>query len=191
MFWNELIRKSIHMSSLVIPVSVLFLDIRWIRLILLGLTCIAFLVEWARFNWSPFRAFFKQCVGSLLRKHEEKGLTGATCLLISSTIAVFAFDNWIIITSLCFLMISDAMGALVGRFIGRIQIAENRTLEGSLAFLISGLIVVYFVPGTRFEIAIPGAIVASLVEIFIRQIDDNIAIPLISGFFMQGLVLIF
>ncbi len=190
MFWNELIRKSIHMSSLIIPVSVLFLDLRWIRLILLVLTLVAFIVEWARFNWSPFRTFFRQCVGSLLRKHEEKRLTGATCLLISSTVAVFAFNNWIIMTSLFFLMISDAMGALIGRFCGRIRIAENRTLEGSLAFLVSGLIVVYFVPGVRLEIAIPGVIVASLVEVFIRQIDDNIAIPLISGFFMQGLTLI-
>ena len=87
--------------------------------------------------------------------------------------------------SLFFLNISDAFGALVGRTWGRHFYMEGRSIEGSLAFVVSGLLIVLLVPDVDLRIGIPGLLVACLMEIFVDGKNDNLAIPLISGFCMQ------
>lgn len=92
--------------------------------------------------------------------------------------------------ALLFLNISDAFGALAGRTWGRHFYMEGRSIEGSLAFVISGLLIILLVPNVDLRIAIPGLVIACLMEIFVDGKFDNLAIPIISGFSMQLLLIL-
>ena len=70
----ELLRKSIHLSGLILPVIYyIFLD-KPTMLILMGiLTGFALAVELVKWLSPPFGEFFFRIFASLLRTHERKG----------------------------------------------------------------------------------------------------------------------
>lgn len=185
---NELIRKFIHGSALIIPLSYNFLD-RKIILGIIGLGIfVAICVEILRFHWHVFRELFHGLLGKLLRDHEITQLTGSTYLLIGCFLTVLFFVKWIALVSLLFLIVSDALAAVVGRRWGRHKLLKDRSIEGSTVFLVSAFLSVLIVPGSHFLIGTTGVITACAVDIFIHDINDNLTIPLISGAVMQGLV---
>jgi dolichol kinase len=135
--------------------------------------------------------------GFILRKHEvssKKTLTGGTYVLISASITVFIFPKIFVITSFAILIISDISAALIGRKFGKIKIYE-KTLEGSIAFFVSAVIVILFTPKIHYlpmeyVIAFISAFFGALAELFSFNIlDDNLAIPITISSIMWGLYL--
>jgi dolichol kinase len=136
--------------------------------------------------------------GFLLRKHEldekKKNLNGATYVLISALICVFVFPKVLVITAFSILIISDTMAALIGRKFGKHKFL-SKSLEGTLAFFISAIIVVLIAPKIEglfleYLIGILAAAIAAIVEnISYGWIDDNLSIPVSIGLAMWGLYL--
>jgi dolichol kinase len=87
----------------------------------------------------------------MLRKHEMKKkkllLTGASWVLISAVLTVLIFPKVIAVIAFIILIISDISAALVGRKWGRTKLGK-KSLEGTLAFIVSGLLVVAVVGNT-------------------------------------------
>src|SRR4030042_264996 len=77
----------------------------------------------------------------------------------------------------------SGMAALVGRGIGRIRIFR-KTLEGSLAFLVSSLLIVWVYPDLNRFWGSLAALCATLIELLPIQVDDNLTIPLVAGALM-------
>ena len=75
------------------------------------------------------------------------------------------------------------MAALVGRAIGRVRIF-GKTLEGSLACLVSCLIIGWLIPELTWQMTVVGALMATLIELLPIPLDDNLRIPLAAGFAM-------
>jgi glycerol-3-phosphate acyltransferase PlsY len=94
------------------------------------------------------------------------------------------YDKGIAIACLLFLTLSDSLAALFGKSIGKIKI-KDKTLEGSIAFLLSAIVIVYFIKSLNFTVGLFGAIVATIIELFVTNINDNLSIPIISGLVMQ------
>ena len=142
-FFNEIFRKLIHISSLAIPLIYFFLikDKNVMAAILITLTLISLLIDYARINREGFvKIFFQKHLKSALRPNELKGnLTGATWMLIGFTFSVIIFDFDVSVLALLFLSIGDAVAALVGRAlpIGKIW---DKSISGSL----SGFLVCLF-----------------------------------------------
>jgi len=188
-FINELLRKLIHVSSLIIPLTYFFLikDKSLMAVILIILTLISLLIEYVRLNRrGRIGFFFQKYLKSILRPNEEEGhLTGATWMLIGFTSAVIMFDFEVAVLALLFLSVGDAVAALVGRAfpIGRIW---NKSILGSLSgfFLcvFLGLVINNTLP---LQIIIFGAISGMLIELIPLKINDNFSIPIFSGFIMQ------
>jgi len=185
---NEIIRKSIHLFALSIPVGYMILDKKTTLLILGSATFFALCVELARFLWSDFSRWFYRSVGNLLREHEQSDLTGATYLLIGSFLTILFFDKWIALAALFFLVVADAFGALVGRFWGKHSLYKDKMIEGSVIFLLTALVVVFFIPENYLVVGFVGVATAFLIDVFVKRIDDNVAIPLGSGAVMQVLL---
>jgi len=88
------------------------------------------------------------------------------------------------------LAIADPLAAVVGIRYGRRRIAQNRSLEGSLAFFTATLAIALLVLGNGSEgsrLAIAGAAItigaaAAGCELLPLRIDDNLTIPLFVGF---------
>ncbi|MDD2684179.1 MAG: phosphatidate cytidylyltransferase, partial [Candidatus Cloacimonetes bacterium] len=83
MAWlNESLRKSVHLSSLVIPLSYRYLlgfeNRKLAFSLLLAALVISMVIEFHRFWQKSFRKTFHRIFGRILRKHELKDFTGAT-----------------------------------------------------------------------------------------------------------------
>ena len=91
--------------------------------------------------------------------------------------------------------VSDTAAALYGKNFGKIHI-KNKTLEGSIAFLISGLFVIFLTPKfdysiAEYLIAIITLIITCLSEYLPYDIDDNVTVPIIFASLYLILIKIF
>ena len=183
----ELLRKSIHLSGLVLPVIYLFLD-KPTMLVLMGiLTGLALAVELVKWCSPHFGEFFSRIFKPFLRRHERKGaMTGATYYLISAFLCIFLFAKTLAIVCIFFMILGDMAAALVGKMWGRTKLLGRKSLEGSAACFVvcAAIALVKLNP----VIAIIGALVATIVELIPFPVDDNLTVPLISGAVMHFLM---
>lgn len=191
-FENEILRKTIHLLSLLIPIIYTFVDKNTASLILFFLSISAVIVDLStKLIPAIGRVYFK-IFGSMLRHHERKKkkiyLNGASWVLISAFITVFLFPKIIAITALTILVISDLTAALVGRKFGKTNFFD-KSLEGSVGFIVSAMIIVFYLgfyfmlPWTYFVFGFLGVTIASILEASSKSLstDDNLSIPLSVG----------
>ena len=191
---SETIRKTIHLSSLIIPFGYLYiLQGRKTLgfLILFAAFIVTMTIELSRFGQKSFKKIFMRFFGLILRKHEWRDFTGATYLIFSGMLCVVFFEPIIAFCAMCFLSIGDTAAAMVGMNLGRRKfIGMKKSLEGSMACFATtfafGLIFMWDRP----VIALFGALAATLAELWNIPVDDNVKIPLISGFVMTLLSII-
>ncbi|MBI5214907.1 MAG: dolichol kinase [Ignavibacteriae bacterium] len=195
----ELARKAIHFCSLLIPVLYFFLNKENALLLLVPVTTLFIGVDVARYYSQPLQQWFLQMFGWMLRKHEtdekRKRLNGASYVLISATICVIVFPKVIMLSCFSVLIISDLTAALVGKRFGRHRFL-SKSLEGSLAFLVSGIIVILLTPKvehhfTEYLIGVIAVAVGMVIEALPTSVDDNLSIPLTVGATMWLLYFLF
>ncbi|MCZ6701543.1 MAG: SEC59/DGK1/VTE5 family protein [Ignavibacteria bacterium] len=197
---DELVRKLIHLTSMLIPIIYYFIPKLDALVVLGSLVIFAITLDLSRYFSPQIAKVFYKIFGFLLRKHEvdkeKKNLNGATYILISAFIGVFIFPKVIFITAFSILIIGDSMAALIGRKYGKNKFLF-KSLEGTLTFFISSCIVVLFVPKVRyfqeeylfgFIVAFIGAITENISYKFV---DDNLSIPFAVGFSLWILYVIF
>lgn len=197
---DELVRKLIHLCSLSIPIVYYFITQNTAIIILAILAVVAVVLDVSRYFSPAVGKIFYKTFGFLLRKHEldskKKNLNGATYVLISALICVFIFPKVIFITSFAVLIVSDTMAALIGRRFGKHKFL-SKSLEGTLAFFISGSIVVLFTPKIdglflEYAIGIFSVFVGAIAEnISFGFADDNLSIPISIGLTMWALYVLF
>ena len=125
-------------------------------------------------------------VKALLRKTEFKKFSSMTIFLVAMFITILLFQKEVAIIASSFLIFGDSFSKLFGLAFGRHKILD-KTLEGTLAYAGSVLIMGYFIY-INLEISlivlIIGGISAPLVEVFSMNINDNLTVPLITGSIM-------
>jgi len=143
----------------------------------------------ARHLFPAFRQFYHRLFGWLMRAHEkdekEKRLTGATYVLLSAVIGILIFPKVIIITAFAIMIVSDTVAALFGRKFGRHPFLR-KSLEGTLAFFVSAVVVVCFAPKVgyvpaEYLVGFVAAFIGSVVEAMSIAIDDNLSITFSIG----------
>lgn len=189
---NELGRKAIHLAFIVLPLQMLFEFLPWPRgrvelmLGLLGLGFVFLSIDFLRMHDRHFGALFRRFFGGMVRAHEAFTLLGSSYLVIAAIFAVVLLPRPIAAAALGFTIVGDATAALVGKAWGRTPLF-GKTLEGAFGGLAACLAwgaVVHWVAGAPWNVVIAGALVASLVELLPIPVDDNLGMPLISGFAM-------
>lgn len=185
----EVIRKLIHLNSLSIPIIYYHIDKQLALTILIPLTFAFVVVDVIRYYNPQVAAWFYNFFGFLLRRKEKddkrKRLNGATNVLISALFCVIVFPKLIFVTAFSILIISDISSALIGRKFGKRQFFA-KSLEGSAAFFISAIIVIFFTPKAEYifmeyVIAIVAAFFGTIAESMSFEIDDNLSIPITIG----------
>jgi dolichol kinase len=190
---DELVRKLIHLCSLSIPIIYYFIPRSSAIIILLILAVLAVLLDLSRYLHPATGKIFYKIFGFLLRKHEldvkKRNLNGATYVLISALLSIIIFPKVIFITAFTILIISDSMAALIGRKYGRHKFL-SKSLEGTLAFFVSAIVVVMLTPKiegsiTEYLIGFIAAGIGAIVEnVSFGFADDNLSIPLSIGLSM-------
>ena len=193
---KEVKRKSLHLSSLWIPCIYYFID-KQPMLILLGVVAAGVVITDIGRHYSRYlQNLFYTLFGDILRPHELQSdriaLTGASYVMLGSLIVIMLFHKLIAITALVVLMVSDSCAALIGKRYGTKLLVGEKSLQGTLGFILSGWGVVFIVGslypvGKSYYITAAAAVcIGALVELFSKKlhIDENLTIPLSIGSFM-------
>ncbi|MBN9399233.1 MAG: hypothetical protein J0I17_03555 ['Candidatus Kapabacteria' thiocyanatum] len=187
-YGNELARKGIHITSLLIPIIYLQISRPAALWILVPMMVVAILIDMLMHYHEPTRALMLRLFGSLLRDHELRTdrllLNGASWVLIAATLMVLLFPKVIAVTAFSILIISDTFAALVGRRFGTRPFLD-KSVVGTMTFILTAIVVVgvyaaiYSLPWTYVASGAIGAVLGGVAEAgSIRlKLDDNISIP--------------
>jgi len=185
-FAFELRRKFIHLMALLL--LVIYLIVRKYYghgggLIALVLVLIFFLIlEYYRIAKKKKIPLFH----IFWRKSEKNRLSGSVYLVIGAIIALGVFDFWIAVVALLMTIFGDMAGALIGIPFGKHKLKKpnNKSWEGTIAqFLVD--LVIGFILLDSILIVLGMALAATIVETKFEHVDDNLSIPVVSGFVGQ------
>jgi len=192
---SELVRKGIHLCSLAIPIIYFFISRQFALMLLVPMAGAFLLTDIARHYNARIAGWYYRWFGWLLRQHEQdrsaRRLNGATNILLSAVLCVALFPKIITINAFAILIVSDTTSALIGRRFGKRPFL-NKSLVGTLAFLVSAILVVLAAPkiaGTlpEYGIWMVGALGGAITEAWVTGVDDNITVPFSIGLIMWGL----
>lgn len=196
---DEIIRKMIHLCSLSIPIIYYFITRKQAIEILAFFSIVALILDIGRYYSPAIAKVILSLFGSIMRQHEldekKKNLNGATYVFLSALVCVVIFPKVLFITGFTILIISDTLAALIGRKYGKHRFL-SKSLEGTLGFFFSAVIVVFFTPKLLYHpneylIGIIAAAVGAIVEnVSFGFADDNLSIPLSVGLTMWALYLL-
>lgn len=182
----EVARKMLHLLALVIPLMMWYLGREWSILLLVPAAAVAAGADLLRARSRGFHAFIERYFGFMMRGTERPPfggplvLNGATCVLISAALLAVLFPIEIGAVALAIFMIADAAAALVGRRFGRIRWPRSRrTAEGSIAFIVTAIVLFFLMTDYPLLIILLASGVGAVFEAAPGPLNDNIRVPLI------------
>jgi len=155
------------------------------------IACIVYVVDRVRIAYPETVARRAPWVNRVLVRAEEEVRESAMIpYAIAVLLTILTVPKPAALIAVYTLAMADPLAAVVGIRWGRRRVAKNRTLEGSLAFFGSTLVVAVGVlaestaaPGlTIAAAAFTIALAAAICELLPLRIDDNLTIPLFVGF---------
>jgi dolichol kinase len=180
---HELQRKSFHIGMIVVPVWVYFVPYTPALLGLIIATSVTVAIDLMRLSDHRLRRFFLQLFRTLIRRHEEEHLLGSTHYMIAALLSVVVFQREIAIAALMFLVLGDAAAAIVGKRFGR-PLYWGKSPQGSIACFVVCLALGWLLLPSP-ELAVIGALTATVAEAMPSPLDDNMRVPIFSGIAMQ------
>ena len=197
----EVGRKALHLLALVVPAAIIDVTPRVsadgrvilevsaeVSDILVPLSAVAVAGDVLRVRSAGFRKFVHVVFGGLMRPEEVPPLGGAVCIngatwvLLSATLLLLVFPVYLVVPAFTMFMISDAAAALVGRTVGRMRWpGSRRTVEGSIAFVATGLLVMLAFPDIQYGVAAAAVVVGALAEVAPRPLNDNMRVPFVAA----------
>lgn len=196
-FLHEIGRKIIHITILIV-LAAYFLIQDSLRaagysaalskqvalLFLVALLLIFLVLEYFRLELGWRMPFFSQ----FIRPKEQNRMYGVIYFLSATVISLAVFDHKVALAALLMTTFGDMVAALVGKRYGTTLIYRNKTWAGFLGELAINLIVGFIILDNIYVI-LGMAFVATIVETLVDELDDNLLIPLFSGF--AGQVILF
>lgn len=142
---------------------------------------------------TAFNRLIRWIFGSLMRAEElpppGAGIrfNGATCVLVSAALMALLFPIRVAAPVLAMAMLGDAAAALVGRRLGYHSWGSlSATVEGTAAFMVTGLIIMACAPAVAFGPAAAGVSVGAVVEVLPLPVNDNIRVPIAAALVVLG-----
>jgi len=187
---KELYRKSIHLSSLWIPLFIYLVhpgvSIVFFSLLFVGNVLIEY-GNYKKYPWArrTFGSLFFRMLRNKETTHGKFQVSGSLYVLLAAIACTLLFPQPVAVISLSVMLISDTSAALFGKAYGTRKLYKNKSLEGTVAFFLSALIVnMLCEPIYHFTYAgVIACAAASFAEMFEDklEVDDNLSIPLVVG----------
>lgn len=143
---KELYRKSIHLSSLWIPLFIYFVhpgvSIVFFSLLFVGNVLIEY-GNYKKYPWArrTFGSLFFRMLRNKETTHGKFQVSGSLYVLLAAIACTALFPQPVAVISLSVMLISDTSAALFGKAYGTRKLYKNKSLEGTVAFFLSALIV--------------------------------------------------
>ena len=198
-YWEEIKRKLIHLSSLwMVAATIILPDFfqhgRWIACALFAACLIITLVS--EHDYANGGKYLGRLYGKLFRKmlrNDAKPgqwiVSGGAPVLAAALLVNVVFPGPIAAAALAVMLTGDAAAALIGRKFGKHKLANNKSWEGTISFVVAGYIFLSLtgicnqMPLPFYIAGIFAVLAGAAVELFTEQlkIDDNFTRPLASG----------
>jgi dolichol kinase len=182
------IRKTWRLCGIAFPLFYYFNQRIAVIFFVLSFLGIFIIIEILRFLAPPFNERLFRIFKYILKEKEKKSLLTTTWFLLSIFLSVVLFRKDIAIAAILFLIFGDTASAFFGLRFGSRKLIGNRSLEGSLAFLLTCLTIGIIMHFTQVSLSWPvlifGALAATLSELLPWPMDDNFTIALFSGIMM-------
>ncbi|GAV26699.1 hypothetical protein PMKS-000154 [Pichia membranifaciens] len=165
------------------------------------------------FNWPFFNKLYCSTVGFLMREKEVNSINGVIWFQLGSVITFMSQSQDVAVMAVLLLSWSDTAASTVGRRFGHAspKLARGKSLVGSVAAFVTGIIACYvfygvvaprypqynqgfeYDPSTNMlnlhTLALLSGFIAAVSEgIDIAGLDDNLTIPVLSSFFLSGVI---
>jgi dolichol kinase len=149
----------------------------------------AWSMEIGRRVYPPLNARLMRFYGPIAHPHEHYKVNSATWYATALVVLALFAARPVTMASLAVLGVADPIAAMVGRRWGTRMLRAGRSLEGTLAFVVSGTVAAGLALAAAGGVA-PGAIVVlallagsagAVAELFASSLDDNLLIPLAVG----------
>jgi len=181
-------RQLIHlMLGVFYTAIVFFIPKEQSLIVLLGIFGLGSLASYTHAHVTPL-PFLKDILEKVQRKKEThipgRAALSFTLGIILSAILFYNMNNLVLIGAIIAVTFGDGFSTIIGKWKGKRKTTNNKTLEGTIGGIVAATIVLslFFKP----EIAVATAIFAMLAEYI--PINDNYAIPLVSGLVLVFLI---
>ena len=149
---------------------------------------------WGLEAWRHFtdtgRRFLLWLFGPVAHPHERYRVNSSTWFGTALVIIGGLFGSLECAVALGILAVADPAAGLVGRRFGKTKLVAERSLEGTLAFVVVGAaismgIMAIWHPelgwGARAGVALGAALFGGIAELFSNRVDDNLSIPVAAA----------
>ena len=129
--------------------------------------------------------------------HERYRVNSSTWFATALSLLALTHEPVVAAAGVMTLGLGDPAAALVGRKFGRVELVYSRTLEGTLTFFmvsVAAVLAVLFTFHGEFSLAAKivisatAGVAGALTELFSRRVDDNFAIPVVTGAVVWGVL---
>jgi dolichol kinase len=184
-------RSLFHFASAAVALAaVALLPSRgWLIAIPGGFAVYAWSMELGR-RFSPrLNDHLMRLYGPVAHPHERYRVNSATWYASALVLLALFATVPAMMAAVMVLGVADPVAAFVGRRWGKHALRAGRSLEGSLAFLVSGAMAAGVVlaaahvgaPGTIAVLALLSGLAGAIAELYATRLDDNFTIPLAVG----------
>ena len=128
--------------------------------------------------------------GRVAHPHEHYSVNSATWYVTALVVLAVLASPATAAVAVLVLAIADPAAAVVGRKLGRTRLVGDRSLEGSLAFVVAGFAAAWvtlsvfhaeLLPSSAFAVAIAASTTGAIGEQLSGPLDDNLVVPLAAA----------
>ena len=182
----EVQRKLIHISSSSIAVLLWYYGKDAFMPWILAISIIFPIFDYLRKNIPLLKRVYITLFGAITRPYEYEILSGASWVFIGSCISVYLFNENVAIIAILVMSLSDSAAAIIGIKFGKTRLF-NKSLEGTLAFLISAFVIIHILSPAPLFLTLITAISVSIIELTsIPSFNDNLLIPISTGIILTA-----
>lgn len=161
--------------------------------------CLLYVMEQIRINYPEMSQKVMPLMKFIMRAEEQLKESAMVPYAFAVLLTIITFPKPLALIAIYTLAISDPLSAIIGIKYGKRKVVEHKSVEGSLAFFTSALIISLFVlsatlGGFSISVLIISLVLSigtSIFEMLPLKVDDNLTIPLFTAFFGWVICLLF
>ncbi len=175
----ELYRKIFHIFAISLWIVPVMLFPEPLTVMLFAVAIFFNFALTKRYNWKVLKPLY------FLAKHLEReknrnkpGIQGLWAN-VGIFLCFIIFGKEISVLAILILAVGDGLSGIVGYYTGKYKVYGDKTLEGTLTFLLSSFIITLLFYDIKTAIFV--SVMATLTELFLDIPDDNFTVPISVG----------
>jgi dolichol kinase len=181
----ELLRKAVHLVSILIVIIYEFFGKEAVLWVLVSFLVVMLFLDYFRLEHNMKIPFFH----TMYRENEANRFGGHIFFSLGAITVIAFCSKEIAYAAVLMTTFGDTAATLIGKFNGKrgvfYRIFKNdKSIEGSASEFIIDFLIGMLILGNPL-VSLIMAFSATLTETAVNKIDDNLVVPIISGFFGQ------